>query len=77
MKNEIIELLTGVLKDLGITDVIPEVDIPENPDYGEYTTNVAMRLTKILKKSPMDIALQVVERRQASSVKRQARETGS
>src|SRR3989344_7457047 len=72
MKQELVKMLTLVLKDLGVTDVVPEVSIPENPTNGEYTTNVAMRLAgkeKGKRKtekgnhtkpgSPMDIALQV------------------
>ncbi len=42
-------------------DVTPHVTISGDPQHGEYTTNVAMRLSKQLKKSPMEIALQVKE----------------
>ena len=60
MKQDITKVLTQVLKDMGITDVVPEVSWNEDSRHGEYSTNVAMRLSKQLKKAPMDIALQVV-----------------
>jgi len=62
MKDQIVLLLTDILKDMGITDVTPEIDVPEDASHGDYTTNVAMILAKTLKKSPMEIALQVKER---------------
>lgn len=61
MKDQIVTLLTEVLKDLGIPDPKVVVEVPENPTHGDYTTNVAMILAKTLKKSPMEIALQVKE----------------
>lgn len=59
MKNQLQKLFQEILKDIGITDVVPEVSQVEDAAHGEYTSNVAMRLSKQLKKSPMDIALQV------------------
>ena len=61
MKDQIATLLTTILKDMGIADVTPEVEVPEDASHGDYTTNVAMILVKTLKKSPMEIALQVKE----------------
>ena len=61
MKNAIQSLLISVLSEMGITDVVPDVTIAEDSRFGEYTTNVALKLAKSLKKSPMDIALQVKE----------------
>ncbi|MCL4360033.1 arginine--tRNA ligase [Patescibacteria group bacterium] len=59
MKHAISFLLQSVLTDLGVPDVVPEVEISDDPKHGDYTTNIALRLSKQLKKSPMDIALQV------------------
>lgn len=61
MKQHIQNFLQEILTDMGVTDVVPDVAISEDSRHGEYTTNVAMRLAKQLKKSPMDIALQVKE----------------
>ena len=80
MKHQIAALLTTILKDLGIPDHEVEVTVPEDPSHGDYTTNVAMTLvsrseillrrTKSLKKSPMEVALSVKEsiNRQLSAI---------
>lgn len=37
------------------------LEIPKDNSFGDYSTNIAMRLTKQLKKAPRDIATQIVE----------------
>lgn len=37
------------------------VEIPRNPEIADYSTNIAMRLTKVLKQNPFDIATKIVE----------------
>jgi len=37
------------------------VEIPRDPKMGEYSTNIAMRLTKVLKKNPFEIATALAE----------------
>ena len=32
------------------------VETPQNPDFGDYSTNAAMKLSRTLRRSPMDIA---------------------
>ena len=59
MNHELQNIICEVLRDIGVTDVVPDVTISGDAKHGEYTTNIAMRLAKVLKKSPMDIALQV------------------
>ena len=59
MKKQLEKKLLQIIQGLGVTDVVPEVKIIEDSRHGDYTTNVAMKLAKPLKKSPMDIALQV------------------
>lgn len=59
MKDALQSLLISVLSEMGITDVVPDVSMTEDSRFGEYTTNVALKLAKPLKKSPMAIALQV------------------
>ncbi len=59
MKYSLQRLVLHVLGEIGVTDVTPEVSISADFRHGDYTTNIAMRLSKQLKKSPMDIALQV------------------
>lgn len=53
----IIKKIKTVLKDaLGVVDVDVVLEIPQNPDHGNYATNVAMQLAKTLKQKPRDIA---------------------
>ena len=64
MKKQLELLLLQIIHNLGVDDVTPGVTSVEDARHGDYTTNIALRLTKILKKSPMDIALQVQEEMQ-------------
>ena len=61
MKDQIVILISDILKEMGIPDMVPEVEVPEDLAHGDYTTNIAMILAKSLKKAPMEIALQVKE----------------
>jgi arginyl-tRNA synthetase len=57
MKKTIQELLERVLEGMGIEDsAAPMVSVPENPIHGDYSTNVAMLLSRQLKQSPVKIA---------------------
>src|SRR3972149_5822632 len=59
MKTALSALLGKVLTRLGAPGIEPEVEIPVFATHGDYTTNIALTAAKTLKKSPMDIALQV------------------
>jgi len=61
MKQQLQQLFSEVLTDMGVTGVDVEIVQSPDPEHGEYSTNVAMRIAKELKKPPMDIALQVKE----------------
>jgi len=37
------------------------LEIPKNPDHGDLSTNIAMTLTKLLKKQPRDIAQLIID----------------
>ena len=57
MKKNIQNLLERILEGMGVEDIAPPaVDVPENPIHGDYTTNVAMLLSRQLEKSPVAIA---------------------
>lgn len=56
MKQEIQKLIEKAVKDLGYEIGEVEVDYPKVEAFGDYTTNVAMVLSKIAKKNPMEIA---------------------
>ncbi len=38
------------------------VETPQNPDFGDYSTNVAMKLARALRRSPMDIAAPLAQK---------------
>jgi arginyl-tRNA synthetase len=50
-------IATGRLKGGGETDGVPvDVERPANPEFGDLATNLAMRLARPLRRSPMEIA---------------------
>ena len=71
MLNELKELLKNsifnVISNLGYVDgtIIKNSDdiileIPKDKDHGDYATNTAMRLAKVARKRPIDIATEIV-----------------
>lgn len=68
IRRQLLEMLEGSIRrltgpNLEEDSVTPEVqlEIPKHPEYGDYATNAAMSLTRILKRSPREIAKAVVE----------------
>lgn len=68
MKQIIKVFLAEILTEMGVADAGIAVEIPENPEHGDYTTNVAMLLAGRLKGSPpaggqapLKIAQQIVD----------------
>ncbi len=61
IKKELQEIIKNSLKsiniDIAIEDII--IEIPKQKENGEYSTNVALTLTKKLKKPPMEIAEEI------------------
>lgn len=49
-----------------ISNKFPEVDIiidiPKNPQFGDASSNIAMQLSKLLRKSPREIAQQIIDK---------------
>lgn len=66
LKQQIEEDLQKAVKDLGYptTDIV--LSIPKNPNFGDYSTNVALQLAKLesakLKQSPVEIANEIVKK---------------
>ena len=59
IENSLIELIKKSLKiafDLEVDDSLVMVEIPKDKANGDYSTNIAMRLAKELKKAPVMIA---------------------
>jgi arginyl-tRNA synthetase len=62
LKQQIRQILGTILStepyDLKINDIL--VEAPANPEHGDYATNVALKLTKVLRKSPKLIAQELL-----------------
>ena len=57
MKHRIIEEIDNCLKSIynGIDDIKISIEKPKNKDHGDVSTNIALLLTKIIKKNPLEI----------------------
>lgn len=60
MKTKIVELLQNSLKKLNINDIEVYVETPKNTDNGDFSSNVAMQLTRVLRKNPRIIAEEII-----------------
>lgn len=67
--NQIKTGIYGAIVSLGYNDetILPNADIivleiPKDKEHGDYATNIAMRLAKVAKKRPIDIASEIIER---------------
>ena len=60
IKEQITKELDEVLKKMNVEDVTISLDIPSKPEHGDFATSVALKLTKILKKNPFEIAQEIV-----------------
>lgn len=61
IKEEILKNLGEVLEKMKLAGIDLDLDHPANPDFGDYSTSVALKLTKILKKNPFEIANEIVK----------------
>lgn len=60
MKNKIIELLKNSTSKLVDENIDIYVETPKNTDNGDFSSNVAMQLTKVLRKNPRVIAEEII-----------------
>lgn len=61
LKQHIATRISQALVQLGYKNQTIQVDNPSNQDFGDYTSNIAMRLSKELKKNPLQIAQEVAQ----------------
>lgn len=52
------------------------VEVPEGTEHGDYSTNIALVLAKVLKRPPMDIAREITQRLQTTNYKLQTTNYG-
>lgn len=68
MKKHIISYLQTLVP----SETAVDISVPENPVHGDYSTNVAMKLSRELRKNPMEIAsglkTRVIQDQKASKV---------
>lgn len=62
LKQYIAERVSDALNRNNIYGVEVTVDRTQNPEFGHYTTSVSFALSKMFKRSPYDIAKEVVEK---------------
>lgn len=59
--NNLKEELQNIIKELGVTEEQDiQFDIPKDTAFGDYSTNISMRLAKALRKAPIMIANEIV-----------------
>jgi len=61
MKQQVQAVFAEIVKKLGIDDAEIVVDFPESALHGEYTTNIAMVLSKRLKAPPREVAQKIID----------------
>ncbi len=59
LKHQLNQALYNALKKLDVSVESIQLTPPKNPEFGDLSTNLALTLTKLLKKSPMVIAADI------------------
>ena len=57
LRNAIISL--GFVEDYKVEQIV--IEIPKDKAHGDYSSNIAMQLTKILRRNPREIASQIID----------------
>ena len=55
IKKDLKNIINESLSKMNIDGVSFIVEVPKNKENGDYSTNVAMELTKVLRKNPREI----------------------
>ncbi len=61
MKEKLIKIINHQLGQMGIDNISVSIEIPKNKDNGDFSSNIAMQLTKILNKPPVEIANEIIK----------------
>ncbi len=67
IRSHIAQLLQGAVSDLNVPGDLPAIiiDVPSEKMHGEFTCNIAMQLSRLLRKAPLEIAERIVVDAQA------------
>ena len=60
MKDKLIALITSYLNEKNITDIAVDIEKPKIAENGDFSSNIALKLTKVIGKNPMEIASNIV-----------------
>ncbi len=60
LQDQLIEKLQKIVKELTTEDVKIEINRSKDSSHGDYSSNIALVLGKILKKNPMEVAEEIV-----------------
>lgn len=60
-KTVLSNIIKNALKKLNIEEIEVKIEVPNLKENGDYSTNVALELTKIIKKNPKEIAESIIE----------------
>lgn len=71
MQDELKKVVTQALKELGVDDRKVTIERPSDPVHGDYTSNVALVVSKQLKRNPREIAEEITQRIKTQDVRRQ------
>ena len=61
IKSALENLIKAAIKKVGIDDIEIKIEIPSQKQNGDYSTNVALELVKVLKRNPVDIAKLIID----------------
>lgn len=62
IRDELVKNLTTVVSKLGNSGITIDLEHPANLDHGDYSTSIALKLSRELKKNPLEIAQMIVEK---------------
>lgn len=62
IKEKIKQLFEAALQTENISDIEYSLEVPNNPTYGDYSTNLPLKLARPLKKSPNIIAQELIKK---------------
>ncbi|MFN2581793.1 MAG: arginine--tRNA ligase [Candidatus Dormibacteria bacterium] len=59
VRSTLLEALAGALSDIGAGEVTPVLEQPPRPDFGDWSSPVALSCARVLRRNPMQIAAQL------------------
>ncbi len=69
MKEKLIEIIKDSLNDYNLDNINISLEVPKNKDFGDYSTNIALQISKTLNKNPRDLAIELSKKIKADYIK--------